>query len=185
MRVAEAELLFVPGLGDSGSDHWQTRWQERLSTARRVEQADWSRPNRADWTRNIVEAVEAATKPVVLIGHSLGVLAIAHAAPSFAEGKVRGAFLVAPPSEQSLRKVAGVDPAFAPVPRGPLPFPSLMVASRNDEYADYRHSEDLALDWGAKIIDAGEAGHINAQSGHGPWPEGLMRFAAFMAKLSA
>ena len=40
---------------------------------------------------------------------------------------------------------ASVDPAFAPFPRGPLSFPALLVASRNDIYADYRASEDLAL----------------------------------------
>ena len=183
MRAADATLLFVPGLGDSGPDHWQTRWLERLSTGYRVEQADWDRPLLADWTAAIVRAVVASARPVVLIGHSLGVPAIAHAARRFESGKVRGAFLVAPPAEASLQTVEGVDPAFAPFPRGPLPFPALLVASRNDRFADFAASEDLSYDWGAQIIDAGEAGHINAESGHGPWPEGLMRFAAFMAKL--
>jgi predicted alpha/beta hydrolase family esterase len=183
MRVAEAELLIVPGLGNSGPDHWQSRWQERLSTARRIEQTNWDSAGLGEWTERIIEAVAKSARPVVLIGHSLGVPAIAHAAGSFESGKVRGAFLVAPPSEEKLREVAGVDPAFAPFPRGPLSFPALLVASRNDHYANYRASEDLALDWGANLVDAGEAGHINADSGHGPWPEGLMRFATFMAKL--
>jgi hypothetical protein len=30
------------------------------------------------------------------------------------------------------------------------------------------------------LIDAGESGHINAESGHGPWPEGIMVFAHFL-----
>jgi predicted alpha/beta hydrolase family esterase len=33
------------------------------------------------------------------------------------------------------------------------------------------------------LIDAGEAGHINADSGHGPWPEGTMVFAKFLSQL--
>ena len=183
MRVAEADLLFVPGLGNSGPDHWQTRWLERLSTGQRVEQADWHKPSLAKWVERIISAVEKAERPVILIGHSLGVPAIAHAAVRFEGGRVRGAFLVSPPSEAGVRAIADIDRAFVPFPRGPLPFPSLLVASRNDHHADYRASEDMALDWGAKIIDAGEAGHINDESGHGPWPEGLMRFAAFMSKL--
>lgn len=183
MRVADADLLFVPGLGNSGPDHWQRRWLERLSTGRLVDQDEWDSPRLADWAGRIAEAVAGSARPVVLIGHSLGVPAIAHAAAAFEEGKVRGAFLVAPPAESIVKTLAEIDPAFAPFPRGPLTFPSLLVASRNDAFSAYRDSEDLALDWGASIVDAGEAGHINAESGHGPWPEGLMRFATFMAKL--
>ena len=33
------------------------------------------------------------------------------------------------------------------------------------------------------LIDAGEAGHINADSGFGPWPEGSMAFAKFLTGL--
>ena len=31
----------------------------------------------------------------------------------------------------------------------------------------------------------GDAGHLNTASGHGPWPEGSMRFAMFLKTLSA
>src|SRR4051794_2700815 len=97
MRTSECEILIVPGLTSSGPDHWQSRWQQKLSTARRVEQDDWERPQRDAWTARLVQAVEAAAKPVVLVAHSLGVVAVAHAAPSFRLGKVGGAFLVALP----------------------------------------------------------------------------------------
>ena len=49
MRTSDVDILIVPGLTGSGPDHWQTRWQERLKTARRVEQDDWDRPQRAAW----------------------------------------------------------------------------------------------------------------------------------------
>ncbi|MFM2443489.1 MAG: hypothetical protein RJB09_675, partial [Pseudomonadota bacterium] len=73
---------------------------------------------------------------------------------------------------------------FETHPRAPLPFPTLLVASRNDPLADYAANEDLAKAWGAALLDAGEAGHINMDSGHGPWPEGLMSFAGFLNRLT-
>jgi predicted alpha/beta hydrolase family esterase len=74
---------------------------------------------------------------------------------------------------------------FGPYPRDPLPFPSLLVASRNDPFGSYEHADDIAAAWGSLLLDAGEAGHINAESGHGPWPEGTMVFAQFLGKLKA
>jgi predicted alpha/beta hydrolase family esterase len=186
MKTSEAEILFIPGLGGSGQDHWQTRWAGRLSTGRVLEQAEWHRPQREPWVDEIVRAVAAAQKPVLLVAHSLGAHAVAHAARMFEAGKVKGAMLVAPPSERALHAIAAQTEApndFGPVSRGPLPFPSLLVASRNDPYAPYDVSEDIGYAWGSKLLDAGEAGHINAESGHGPWPEGLMSFAGFLKGL--
>jgi predicted alpha/beta hydrolase family esterase len=182
MRTTDADLLIIPGLGGSGPDHWQSRWEQKLSTARRVVQRDWERPQREEWVAAIGSAIQGATRPVVLIAHSLGVIAAIHAARD-SPPRIRGAFLVAAPSEERLAGVAEADPAFRPFPRGRLPFPSLLVASRADPYSDFAQSEALAGDWGAELIDAGASGHINAESGHGPWPEGLLQFAAFMKRL--
>ncbi len=182
MKVKDADILIVPGYTNSGPEHWQTRWQSKLSTARRVEQAEWSKPVREDWTANIVEAVNAAERPVVLVAHSLGVPAMIHGIPQF-RTPVAGAFLVAPPD------VANPDirprhlMTFGPYPRDPLPFPSITIASRNDPYCAFEVAEDIAAAWGSKFIDAGEAGHLNAEAGFGPWPEGSMTFAQFLSRL--
>jgi len=183
MKTADADILIIPGFGDSGPDHWQTRWETKLSTARRVVQPDWSRADRAQWTGAILRAVEAAGRPVILVAHSIGVAAIAHAAPDMPPGKVRGAFLVALSDWNRPNLLPGVTHDFAPIPRDPLPFPSLLVASRNDPYCDVDVAADFANAWGSAFVDAGEAGHINAESGHGPWPEGLLRFAGFLRQL--
>lgn len=182
MRTSDCDILIVPGWSGSGDDHWQTRWEAKLSTARRVEQDDWYKPTVEGWTKRLIEASEAATRPVVLVAHSLGIVTIAHAAPRLGKG-VRGAFLVAPPSERAGNAIPGMDPTFAPFPREPLPFPSVLVASRNDPYCPFGEAQDAALAWGSAFVDAGESGHINAASGHGPWPEGLIRFAGFIKAL--
>jgi predicted alpha/beta hydrolase family esterase len=62
MRVAEADILIVPGWSDSGPEHWQTRWQAKLSTARRVTQRDFEKPIRAEWEETIAQRF--CTRPV-------------------------------------------------------------------------------------------------------------------------
>lgn len=32
--------------------------------------------------------------------------------------------------------------------------------------------EDLAANWGSELVNIGPAGHINAEAGFGPWPQG-------------
>lgn len=182
MRSTDVTLLIVPGWLGSDHDHWQSRWERSLSSARRVEQADWTRPDLDDWTARLAAAVRAAEKPVVIVAHSLGVPTLLHAVPLLPDGKVKGAFLVAPPDLER----DDLDPLlapFAPVPTAPLPFPSVLVASRSDPYCAYDKAEGFALDWGSAIVDAGDAGHINPAAGFGPWPEGSMRLLGFLQSL--
>ena len=182
MKVSEADILIVPGYTNSGPDHWQSRWERKLSTARRVEQAEWSKPVKEDWVARLVEEVNASTRPIVLVAHSLGVPTVIHALPEIGK-KVSGALLVAPPD------VANPDirpkhlMTFGPYPRDPLPFPSITVASRNDPFCPFETAEDIAAAWGSLFIDAGEAGHLDDAAGYGPWPEGSMAFASFLSRL--
>lgn len=183
MKTADLDILIIPGWSGSGPDHWQTRWEEKLSTARRIEQDDWHTPKRDAWSARIAAIVQEASRPVLLVAHSLGAVAVAHAAPMLAGANIAGAYLVAPPAERAIQAIPGIDPGFAPYPRAPLPFPTALVASRSDPYSTYEEAASLGEAWGATIIDAADSGHINAASGHGPWPEGLMSFAGFIRKL--
>lgn len=186
MRAADVDILMVPGWTGAGPDHWMTRWQGKLRTARRVEQDDWDLVDLGRWTTRLCERIEAAERPVMLVGHSCGVGTIVHAAArrGSAGGKIIGSFLVAPPSEVACAGLPGMDPAFAVYPRDPLPFPGMLVASRNDEHCSYDEAGDLALALGCELVDAGESGHLNTASGHGPWPEGVLKLAAFLQRLS-
>jgi uncharacterized protein len=183
MRTADADILIVPGYTNSGEDHWQSRWEAKLPTAHRVALGDFHKPEKTRWVDNLATAVASCTRPVILVAHSLGVVTVAHAAPLFPAGVVRGAFLVGLPDVEQREPVPNLDPGFLPIPREPLPFPSVLVASRNDPHGAYERAEDFGYAWGSALSDAGEAGHINSESGHGPWPEGLMRFAGFLKTL--
>ena len=191
MRTADADILIIPGWSSSGPDHWQTRWERSLKTARRVEQAEWLKPDRAEWTSRIHGEMAAATRPVVLVGHSLGVIAAVQALRE-APVKPAGAFFVAPADIDNaqgwpITQGLSLDPhegGFAPIPLATLPCPSVVVASTNDPYCTHERARAFAAAWGSHLVEAGDVGHINAASGHGPWPEGLMQFGWFMRTLT-
>ncbi|KFB10286.1 RBBP9/YdeN family alpha/beta hydrolase [Nitratireductor basaltis] len=182
MKAKDADILIIPGYTNSGPEHWQSRWEKRIETARRVEQAEWSKPVRDDWVTKVAEAVNEAEKPVVLVAHSLGVATAVQAIPQFRK-PVAGAFFVAPPDVANPRIRPKHLMTFGPYPRERLPFPTMVIASRNDHFSSYEATEDIASAWGALLMDAGEAGHINTEAGFGPWPEGSMTFAKFLAHL--
>ena len=164
-------VLLLPGWQDSGPDHWQSRW-ERLYGDRRVQQHDWLRPLRGDWSAQLEQAVLAAEAPILLAAHSLGcILVAAWAAHSRNTGRVRGALLVAP-GDVEREELRELIPGWAPIVRRRLPFAATLIAASDDPYCDAARSRRMAADWGSRFIDAGARGHLNAESGLGDWPEG-------------
>jgi uncharacterized protein len=184
MKTTDAEILMLPGYKGSGPEHWQSRWEAKLSAARRVHLGDWHKPVFEDWRDNLVKSVEFARKPVILVCHSIGSQVAVQAADRISS-RVAGAFLVAPPEVENPRLRPRHLLTFGPARRAPLPFPSVTIASRNDPFCSFEKAEEMAADWGSLFMDAGESGHLNHESGHGPWPEGLMVFARFLSKLRA
>jgi predicted alpha/beta hydrolase family esterase len=91
-----------------------------------------------------------------------------------------GAFLVAIPDPDSPSFPAGTR-GFSPIPLRPFPFPSLVVASSDDPFGSPAYAQRCASVWGSEYIVIGQAGHINADSGHGEWMEGQRLFQTFQA----
>ena len=171
--VEETTVVLVPGLGDSGPDHWQTWWGRDHPAYRRVRQRNWHQPQVGEWVEALDRQIRRAPSPVILVGHSLGCITIAEWA-SRHWSDVRGALLVAP-ADTDRR------PFFDAVPLRPLPFPSILVASENDPHLELERATLFARQWGSRFINIGQAGHINVESGFGPWPEG----EALLAELRA
>jgi hypothetical protein len=157
-------VLIVPGLGDSGPGHWQTWWEAQDGNARRVHQTDWRTPELERWSARVGEAIGQAQGPVWLVAHSFGCLASVQAAAARPE-RVAGALLVAPASPAK----CGLERSL---PRRPLPFPSLVVASLDDPWLPFAAATAWSKRWGSRLVGLGHAGHINVDSGYGPWPEG-------------
>ncbi|MCJ2183555.1 alpha/beta fold hydrolase [Novosphingobium sp. 1949] len=178
-------LLTLPGIDNSGPDHWQSLWERDQADFRRVDLGDWALPQRAQWVARLEAAIASASRPVILVAHSLG----CHAAAWWsAQGSARttcvaGALLVAPPDVED----APIDArlcGFGPVARQRLAFPSLLVASRNDPYTRFGQARRMARIWGSQLIDAGPMGHINAASGLKDWPYGLFLLRRLIASIT-
>ncbi|WP_055311079.1 RBBP9/YdeN family alpha/beta hydrolase [Bordetella pertussis] len=69
---------------------------------------------------------------------------------------------------------AAVDAAPTPV----LPYQSVVIASDDDPYCRLERARQFAQDWGSRLVVLQGAGHINADSQLGAWPQGLKQLAA-------
>jgi len=171
-------VLVVPGLHGSGPDHWQT-WLERAEPgAVRIKLEDWGHADLDRWAAAIDEALQQhRAQAWIVVAHSFGCLAVAHHAARGGRG-VHGALLVAP-----------ADPARFGVDEGrlgqPLPFASTLVVSSNDPWMSRADALYFGQRWGCSIVEAGDAGHINPDSGHGPWPAARQWVAQHAERVAA
>jgi predicted alpha/beta hydrolase family esterase len=179
--MSRSNIVIVPGWNGSGPDHWQTIWERDHPEYVRVAHLDWRSVHRPDWVRALDRTVLSLCGDVVLVAHSLGCLAVAWWASSRADSarRVQGAMLVAPPDLGSASGALVALASFTPVPLVRLPFPSLLVASENDPYSSIEAGASLARQWASEFVNVGLAGHINADSGHGPWLDGERHFERF------
>ncbi|GIF00746.1 hypothetical protein Ari01nite_82100 [Paractinoplanes rishiriensis] len=115
-------------------------------------------------------AVSGSDEPAILIAHSAGCITTVVWAARHT-GPVRAALLVTPPYIDGAEPDEPGDVPWV-VPRGRLPFPAVLVASRTDPYTSFAQFEQFAADWGAELVDAGDAGHLDTAGGFGPWPDG-------------
>jgi predicted alpha/beta hydrolase family esterase len=169
-------VLVLPGWLSSGAAHWQSRW-EALLGFQRVEQADWEWPLRGDWMARLDEVIAGDPTPALLVAHSLGCqLVAAWAAHSRHSSRVQAAFLVAPPDVEREDMPPQVF-SWRPIVRRPLPFPAIVVCSDDDPFCALPRAREMAADWGTRTEVLSGAGHINADSGLGDWPEGLAMLA--------
>lgn len=181
------DFLALPGRGNSGPDHWMSHWCRVFPNSSRVLQAEWEKPEPRDWMDRIDAAVDAAPRRVVILAHSLSVAATvkwAAQADAALIAKVAGAFLVAATDVEDADPSFDLVRPFAPMPMQALPFPALVVASRNDPRVTFSRASEFASAWGAELADAGELGHMGNDSGLGLWPAGLVLLGRLLARTS-
>ena len=162
-------ILTLPGWQNSGPTHWQSRWEARYGD-QRVEQHEWMQPLRGDWLARLEEVLLMQPAPVLLAAHSLGcILVAAWAEHSANTDKVAGALLVAPPDTEQADWPVFMK-SWSRMPTARLPFPAIVVASQDDPYCRFQRAQLFATQWGAQLVDRGNSGHLNGDSGLGDWP---------------
>jgi predicted alpha/beta hydrolase family esterase len=177
--VTDATVVLVPGLRGEVANHWQTRLAATLPNVRVVPplgRADPGLQTRITLLDRVLTDVEG---PVVLVAHSAGVLVTVHWAARFHNAAVVGALLATPPTlaaelppeYPSIRDLR--THGWLPIPRLPLPFPSIVAASENDPLANPVRLRALARAWGSRVRSLGAVGHLNPASGFGEWPGAL------------
>jgi predicted alpha/beta hydrolase family esterase len=178
----KCDILIVSGLWNSGPQHWQTLWQQKYPAWTKARHRDWNHPQRDEWVAELDAAIAGCNGRPILVAHSLGCMAVVQWAQAASHLNVAGAFLVAP-SDVEAPSYPVAPNAFAPVPMAPLRFPSIVVASTDDPYATIERSRAFARAWGSRLIEIGDAGHINGDAGYGPWPEGEAMLEEFCREL--
>ena len=169
--------LIIPDWQGSVADHWQRSWLDIDADSRVVEPCRAAgTPDLEEWLTRLEREIRRSPR-VTLVAHGVGAILVAHYAVRRSPARIDGALLVAP---TDVELVDGDDPraAFAPMPLHRLPFAALLVASRNDPFLAFGRAQQLAAAWGAPLIDAGLAGHLDAESGHRRWGEGFRLLSA-------
>lgn len=168
-------VLMVPGLRDHVAQHWQTLLEQSLPKAVSVPPLEHDKLSCAARVAALDAALAKIEGPVILVAHSAGVMITVQWARQHSR-TIHGALLAAP-ADLETPLPAGY-PAYDalaqngwhPIPRKPLPFPSIVAASRNDPLAQFERTAAMAKNWGSRLVDLGEVGHLNPAAGFGHWP---------------
>ena len=175
--MAVTSFLISPGLRDHVAEHWQSLLAARLANAWTVPPLQADKLSCAARVEAIQRVLEQIDGPVILVAHSAGVMMVAHWAQTHAcAGQIKGALLATPADVESPFPAgyptteALAANGWLPIPRQPLPFPSILAASRNDPLASFERLQQLARNWDSELVDLGEVGHLNPAAGFGEWP---------------
>lgn len=172
----DTTILIVPGLRDHVPAHWQTLLEARLDKVRSVPPLEENKLSLAARVDAIQRELEQISGPVILVAHSAGALMVVHWAACH-DRPIKGALLAAPPDLEA-NWPAGYPPpeslranGWDPLPKGPLPFPTIVAASTNDHLASLESVTQMARQWGGELVNLGAVGHLNPASGYGEWPQ--------------
>jgi predicted alpha/beta hydrolase family esterase len=173
--MTDATVLIVPGLRDHAPEHWQTLLAARTPRAVPVEPMGRKNVDLGSRLYAIEAAADAIQGPLILVAHSAGCIAVAHWAER-TNRPVAGALLAVPPDLETPMPAGYptidelVMGGWLPVPRGPLPFPSIVAASLDDPLGKFDQISRLSEAWGSRLVNLGNVGHLNPASGYGDWP---------------
>ena len=170
-------VLIVPGLRDHVAEHWQTLLQARLPKAASVPPLEHDKLSCAARVAALDEAIAKIDGPIVLVAHSAGVMITVHWAQRH-NRPIQGALLATPadletPMPAGYPTLDALDAewlaADARVSR--CRFRALSAPAATIRWPQFERAAAMAADWGSRLVDLGEVGHLNPAAGYGEWPQ--------------
>lgn len=178
-------LLIIPGLGDSGTKHWQSYWLKKFSNSTKVIQDNWDEPQLNEWLERLDESIQQIKEPTILVAHSLAVSLVMHWVSQNNNPNIIGALLVAPADVNSPEHTPDFLRHFSPIPIQTVPFPSIVIGTENDTYISLERAKELASYWGSDFVNIGQKGHINSDSDLEYWEEGQGFLQQLISKIKS
>jgi predicted alpha/beta hydrolase family esterase len=177
-------ILIVPGLGDSGVEHWQSYWLNEFENAQKVFQKEWHQPQLDHWLTSLNSTINNIEGPIIIVAHSLAVSLINHWSQNNNCKQIVGALLVAPADVDSPLYTPEETRNFSPMPLTQLKYPSIVITSTNDPYISVERAAYFASQWGSQFKNVGAQGHLNSDSQLGNWEEGKEQLSLLIAQIS-
>ena len=176
------DYLILPGLGNSGPNHWQTLWENKLPNYSRISQNNWDNPSFYEWLFQLNQTISNLKRPTIIIAHSLAVPLLARWHKLYSSPNIVFAMLVAPADVDSTDHTPDIIRDFSPIPLDQFSFPSVVISSDNDPFMNQARAKFLADKWGSDFFNVGSIGHINDASNIGDWPQGFSILEKYINK---
>jgi predicted alpha/beta hydrolase family esterase len=172
----KTKILTVPGFHGSDENHWQTWLEQEFPDSERLTGVNWVSPRIYPWAEALEKQLDTMSGQAILVAHSFGCLVSALIA-SWRPEKLAGVILVAPAAPQRFSHYGPINESqknlqtiASTLPDQRLNTLGVLVASKNDPWMSVVQADQLSRDWGLAFYNAGNAGHINSESGYGEWP---------------
>lgn len=186
------QVFIIPGFHGSEAAHWQSWLEQHLPGCDRLHGVDWQHPDLNDWVDQAKRQLAVSKQSVWLVAHSFGCLVAAALAAEIPH-RIAGLVFVAPAEPRRFSATGGLrntrlDDTDHPVPSVadllphtlPANLPSVLLASENDPWLSFPNAQAIARRWHCHFVNLGEAGHVNTNSGYGPWPGLLQQLQRLM-----
>ncbi|MFT7004237.1 MAG: putative alpha/beta hydrolase family esterase [Sulfurimonas sp.] len=166
------KVLLLHGWGGSDNPHWQSWLASEIAKeygkVSFLKFSDFDFPNKDVWKEELLKELDDF-KPDIVICHSLANILWFHLCNEEKISKVKKLYLVAPPSiEREIKEVKSFFPVHAPKDLHAKEV--LLICSTNDPYMSIEEAKSLQKTLNVEMEVLEGAGHLNADSGFGPWP---------------
>ncbi len=166
------KVLLLHGWGGSDSPHWQSWLASQIAKeygkVSFLKFSNFDFPQKDLWKEELNKELDSF-KPDIVVCHSLANTLWFHLCNEQNLQKVDKLFLIAPPSLNSnIEELNSFFPLT--IPKKLYAKESLIVCSDNDPYMNIDEAKQLQKELNIEMHILENAGHINSDSGYGPWP---------------